>query len=90
MYIIANGNGEVSNMFMSVEDINYELNLSGDCSYDTVIVFNSKGKQVASLYKQFNSRCNVTVSNITMYSYEKDACNEIEALLNSRDTESII
>ena len=86
MYFIAHGDGEVSNLFTSVKEMDDTLELSGDCCFDTVAVFNSSGAQVASLYKQY--RWNTILSINSRYENllveQQEACSEIARLMNLR------
>ena len=86
MYFIAHGDGEVSNLFTSVKEMDDTLELSGDCCFDTVAVFNSSGAQIASLYKQWDS---VTVLDIdrrykNLLVEQQEVCSEIARLMDLR------
>jgi hypothetical protein len=87
MYFIAHGDGEVSDMFFTVKEMDHTLELSGDCCFDTVAVFNSSGAQVASLYKQYRCPTSLSINNRyeNLLVEQQEACSEISRLMNLRE-----
>jgi hypothetical protein len=87
MYFIAHGDGDVSDVFFTVKGMDDVLDLSGDCCYDSVVVFNSGGAQIASLYKQYDSPVSLSINNRyeNLLVEQQEACSEISRLMNLRE-----
>ena len=86
MYFIAHGDGEVSDMFFTVKEMDDSLELSGDCSFDTVSVFNSSGAQIASLYKQWRWKTVLSIDSRyeNLLVEQQEVCSEIARLMDLR------
>jgi hypothetical protein len=88
MYFIAHGDGEVSDLFFTVKEMNDSLDLSGDCCFDTVSVFNNSGAQVALLYKQYQCHTRLSIDSRyeNLLAEQQEACDEIVRLMNLQAT----